>query len=98
MGYAPFLPPTPFNLQAAANLHMAAMAALAAQSQNNQNLNQEISQRPFLEVPREEVTTAFSQMSPTARSDISTCSSNSSSFNSLHGDLFPINLSNTTQK
>ena len=65
------------------HFHMAAMAALAA---NNQ---------PFLEFPREEArTSTFSpqgqQMSP--RSDISSCS-NSSSINSLNGDLFPVNLS-----
>jgi len=93
-----------FQLQAAANLHMAAMAALAASQQQQQqeqtqqhNRNQETS-RPFLEVPREEVqnTEAFSlsQISPAARSDISSSSrssSASSSFNSINGDinLFP---------
>ena len=83
---------------------MAAMAALAASQQQQQqeqtqqhNRNQETS-RPFLEVPREEVqnTEAFSlsQISPAARSDISSSSrssSASSSFNSINGDinLFP---------
>lgn len=91
MAYPPFLPN--FHLQAAANLHMAAMAALAASQHQQQS--EQTTQRPFLEVRREEVASTFSQqMSPTARSDISSCSSGSS-FNSLHGDLFPINLSST---
>ena len=50
------------------------------------------SEVPFLEVPREEAVVSslsHQQLSPTARSDISSCSSRSgSSFtNSLHGDL-----------
>ena len=90
--YPPILPN--FHLHAAANLHMAAMAALAAQQQQQQQQNNLETSRPFLEVPREGASTAFSQqMSPTARSDISSCSSGSS-FNSIHGDLFPVNLSN----
>ena len=115
----PGLPPLllGFQQQAAANFHMAAMAALAA-SQHHQH-HQSVqashtspsdtsSQRPFLEVPREESPvqgipsnslqagnpfipnhSQSSQMSPTARSDISTSSrssSASSSFNSLNGD------------
>ena len=111
----PGLPPLllGFQQQAAANFHMAAMAALAAsqqhqhhqsvQAQHSTSPNDTSSQRPFLEVPREEspvqgipssslqAGNAFSQsqMSPTARSDISTSSrssSASSSFNSLNGD------------
>ena len=48
------------------------------------------SEVPFLEVPREEAVVSslsHQQLSPTARSDISSCSSSGSSFNSLHGDL-----------
>jgi len=91
-----------FHLQAAANLHMAAMAALAASQQQQlqeqtqqHHINPETS-RPFLEVPREEVqnSDAFSQsqISPAARSDISSSSrssSASSSFNSVNGDINP---------
>ena len=88
--YPPFLPN--FHLQAAANLHMAAMAALAAQQSSAASAHQQNSSEvPFLEVPREEagpVSSHMQQLSPTARSDISSCSSTGSSgFNSLHGDL-----------
>ena len=95
MPYAPLLPN--FHLQAAANLHMAAMAALAASSQqqrsaehfrnNSREISENSAEVPFLEVPREEgVTSSQQQLSPTARSDISSCSSGSS-FNSLHGEF-----------
>ena len=131
----PGLPPLllGFQQQAAANFHMAAMAALAASQHHNQQ-HQSVqannhtspspsdtsSQRPFLEVPREEspvqgipshslqAGNAFnsqSQMSPTARSDISTSSrssSASSSFNSLNGDPCyttnsPVNLTSFSE-
>merc|ERR1711879_905979 len=55
------------------------------------------SEVPFLEVPREEAVVSslsHQQLSPTARSDISSCSSSGSSFNSLHGDLSCNNNSN----
>merc|ERR1711879_462341 len=54
------------------------------------------SEVPFLEVPREEAVVSslsHQQLSPTARSDISSCSSSGSSFNSLHGD-FPCTNNN----
>ena len=75
---------------------MAAMAALAASSQqqrsehfqrNSREISENSAEVPFLEVPREEgVTSSQQQLSPTARSDISSCSSGSS-FNSLHGEF-----------
>ena len=113
-----------FQQQAAANFHMAAMAALAASQQHQQHQSVQAnhtspsdtsSQRPFLEVPREEspvqgipshslqAGNAFnsqSQMSPTARSDISTSSrssSASSSFNSLNGDPCYTTTNNNSQ-
>ena len=90
------------NLHMAA---MAALAAQQHQQQQQNNSSSEVplnflrnnssppgSEVPFLEVPREEAVVSslsHQQLSPTARSDISSCSSISgSSFtNSLHGDL-----------